>query len=278
MNDVSILTPAEFTAFARIAYERAGIALRPGKESLVAARVSRRVRALNLPDAQAYRKLLESDSTGTEVVAFLDAISTNVTSFFREEEHFERISQHVTQLLQAGKTRLRFWSAACSSGEEPYTLAMVVDRIIGDQPIDWRILATDISTAMLDRASQGVYRERDVAPVAERYRRTSFTRAPSGTVDGEPAWQIVPRLRSRLVLRRVNLSQTPFAMPGPLDVILCRNVMIYFDDTVRQGIVHEAERLLAPGGLFIISHTETLAALKTNLRGEAPSIARKGGA
>lgn len=266
------LNSEDFRAFSQLAYDKAGIMLRPGKESLVAARVGRRVRTLNLPNAAAYRRYLEEDSTGLELVAFLDEISTNVTSFFREAEHFDLIRDHVMELVNAGKKRIRLWSAACSSGEEPYTLAMVLDQALGGTDVDWRVLATDISLTMLERAAKGEYSARDLSGVPEGYHRSAFVRS-SG--DEEARWVVRDRLRRRLVLRRLNLAVTPYAMRGPMDVILCRNVMIYLADTVRQGIVREAERLLCPGGMFMISHTETLAALETTLHNVRPSVSRK---
>ncbi|MCK6548173.1 protein-glutamate O-methyltransferase CheR [Myxococcota bacterium] len=266
------LASDEFHAFSRIAYEKAGITLRPGKESMVAARIARRMRALGLDTPSAYRDYLEQDASGDELVAFLDAISTNVTSFFREEEHFEIVRKHVQGLVDAGRQRMRFWSAACSSGQEPYTLAMVLDRVLGRKVIDWRILGTDISTRVLEQAGRAEYDEREMEKVPEDYRASAFVRVKGAN---KPTWRVAEHLRAHMLFRRLSLSEPPFPMGGPMDVILCRNVMIYFDQTVRQGIVDEAERLLAPGGLFIISHTETLASCRTRLRLIRPSVARK---
>jgi chemotaxis protein methyltransferase CheR len=265
----------EFRAFSKIAYEKAGITLRPGKESMVAARIARRMRALNIDTPGAYRDYLESDENGDELVAFLDAISTNVTSFFREEEHFDILREHVEARIEAGQTKFRFWSAACSSGQEPYTLAMVLDRVfarVGRGPFDWRILGTDISTKVLEQAVRGEYDEREMERIPDEYRSSAFVKVKGAT---QPQWRVSDRLRGHLLFRRLNLAEPPFPMGGPMDIILCRNVMIYFDGVVRQGIVDEAQRLLAPGGLFVISHTETLASVRTSLRMIQPSVARK---
>lgn len=273
--ELETLTPALFARFADIAYESAGIMLKPGKESLVLARVTRRVRALGLKSVQEYADYLQNDKTDNELVHFLDVISTNVTSFFREKEHFDFLRVLVDEAARTGKRRLRFWSAASSSGEEPYTLAMVLDDVLGSR-VDWRILATDVSTQVLGRAAKAVYGERTVEPVPAAFRQKYLRKEGVAKAGEEALWSVVPQLRDRVLFRRLNLAQPPFPMRGPLDVILCRNVMIYFDDAVRLGIVREAERLLVDGGVFITSHTETLTGLKIALRAQSPSIYVKG--
>ena len=274
-TELETLTPALFARFAEIAYESAGIKLKPGKESLVLARVNRRVRALGLKTVQEYADYLQNDKTENELVHFLDVISTNVTSFFREKEHFDFLRVLVDEAARSGKRRLRFWSAACSSGEEPYTLAMVLDDMLGSS-VDWRILATDVSTQVLGRAAKAVYGERTVEPVPAAFRQKYLRKEGVAKTGEEALWAVVPPLRDRVMFRRLNLAQPPFPMRGPMDVIMCRNVMIYFDDVVRLGIVREAERLLVDGGVFITSHTETLTGLKMGLRAQSPSIYVKG--
>jgi chemotaxis protein methyltransferase CheR len=261
---------ALFERFARIAYARAGILLRPGKESLVLSRVLKRMRALGLTDLQVYALKLEQDATGEELVAFLNAISTNVTSFFRESAHFDLLAAFVRKKEALGQARMRFWCAASSTGEEPYSLAMVLDNILQDE-VNWRILATDISTSALETAIQGVYGEQSLQSVPAEYRHRYFTRLSEGR------WSVAEKLKQRIVFRRVNLAEPPYPMAGPLDVVLCRNVMIYFDDRVREGIVREAERLLAPSGLFITSHTETISGFQTELVMMRPSVHERRG-
>jgi chemotaxis protein methyltransferase CheR len=267
------LSPVLFKRFAELAYQNAGITLKAGKESLVSSRVRRRTVALRLDGPEAYLTFLEQDGTGRELVHFLDAISTNVTSFFREPEHFQMLAERFAEKKREGVRRLRIWSAASSSGEEPYTLAMVAQEVLGDE-VDWRILGTDISTQVLTRAHNGVYAESTVGPVSPQLRQKYLVRTQEEP-RSEPLFQVSDKLRQKLVFRRLNLSQPPFPMQGPFDVILCRNVMIYFDDRVRGGIVKEAHRLLSPGGLFITSHTETLAAIPHPLETVKPSIYRR---
>lgn len=262
---------ALFNQFAEIAYRRAGIRLGAGKEALVGARVSKRIRALGLTNPSEYLEHLLADGDGDELVHFLDVISTNFTSFFREQEHFELLADLVHRRLREGRTRLRFWSAASSSGEEPYSMALVIADAIRDTPVNWRILATDISTRILDKAREGRYPASSLASVPKHLRSRYFQFiGPKGADD--PTYQVTAALRSAVVFRRLNLSTPPFPMQGPLDAVLCRNVMIYFDRRVRQNLVSGIEQLLAPDGIFLTGHSETLNGIDTRLRPVRPSV------
>lgn len=256
---------ALFQRFREIAHRQAGIDLRPGKEILLGTRIAKRIRALGLSDEAEYLAFLERDESGEELVRFLDVISTNFTSFFREADHFETIAAHVRERLAHGQRRFRFWSAACSSGEEPYSLAIVLAELCGDPEIDWRILATDISTGMLERAQAAVYGPEALARVPRHLRERHFEEVEGGM-------RVRPTLRERVVFKRLNLALPPFPMHGPIDAVLCRNVMIYFDKAVRQRLVREIERLLAPGGLLLTGHAESLSGLATSLTVVRPSV------
>src|ERR687888_2357101 len=159
------MEPQLFQRFAALAYEKAGISIRPGKEALVAARVAKRQRALSIPDAQAYLHYLEEDVSGDELARFLDVISTHFTSFFREPDHFDLLEAEVAHLAAAGQQRIRIWSAASSTGEEPYTMAMTALGVPGAERLDLKILATDIAVDTLRQAEAGVYSAERVAPV-----------------------------------------------------------------------------------------------------------------
>ncbi len=258
-----------FQAFQQIAYQKAGIFLRPGKAALVQARLARRLRELGLTTEKEYLAKLQADA-GDEVILFLDAISTNFTKFFREPDHFDTLQQDVEAALRAGQTRFRFWSAACSSGEEPYTAAMVLEPLLRGK--DWKLLATDISTRVLARAAEAVYTEEDLEPVPEPLKRRYLE--PAASADGARRWAIARALRERIVFHRLNLANRPYPMTGPLDAVFCRNVMIYFDRPMRAGLVSEIDRLLRPGAHLFIGHSETLNGLETRLRTERPSIYR----
>lgn len=242
----------------------------PHKQALVSSRLGKRLRALGCPSYDAYLDLLLRETAGDEIVQLLDAISTNVTSFYREKVHFDVVSEYVARWRRAGAQRMRMWSAACSSGEEPYTLAMTVSEIEGMDGVDWRILATDLSTRMLARAAEGVYESRRLDPVDPGLRARYFHRLASDQ------WQIEPQLRRRILFRRMNLKETPYPLRGPLDIIFCRNVMIYFDDAMRMQVLREFERLLKPGGLLLVGHAESLAGHHVaGLRNLRPSIYEK---
>jgi chemotaxis protein methyltransferase CheR len=259
-----------FQAFQEIAYRKAGIFLRPGKAALVQARLAKRLRDLGLASEREYLERLRGDGED-ELVRFLDAISTNFTKFFREEDHFETLAEDVRGLLGAGQERFRFWCAGCSSGEEPYTAAMVLDPLLRGR--DWRILATDISTRVLARAAEGIYGEEEVEPIPQSLRRQYLE--PAGAGEGGARWAIAARLRERIVFHRLNLANRPYPMKGPLDAVFCRNVMIYFDRPMRAGLVGQIERLLRPGGHLFIGHSETLNGIESQLRSERPSVYRR---
>lgn len=252
-----------------IVYEKAGIELGDKKQSLVAARVSKRLRELSLPDYKDYLSFLKTDASGEELVRFIDVISTNVTSFFRESAHFDCLKEMMTQWLNQGNRRFRFWSAACSSGEEPYTMAMVLLECCAGYKTDIRILATDISTRILEKALEGVYPEEKIRGVPGHLLEKYFD---IKNISGKKYYCAGKELREVILFRRLNLSVTPFPMQGPMDAVFCRNVMIYFDNRIRKSLLAEIERLLKPDGILFVGHAESLAGQLCNLSAVKPSI------
>lgn len=271
------MEPRLFQRFAALAYDEAGISIRPGKEALVAARVARRQRALSIGDAESYLRLLESDRSGEELARFLDVISTHFTSFMREEDHFDVLRADVARLVASGKRRVRMWSAASSSGEEPYSMLMTALSVDGAEQLDLKVLATDIAVDTLKQAAEGAYPPSRLEPVAASMRDRWFERRKDpASPEGE--WLVAkPALRERVVFRRLNLAEPPFPMKGPLDVVFCRNVFIYFDQQTRQRIVRAIEPLLGNGALFCVGHTETLSGIRTALTLQRPSVFRRVG-
>lgn len=262
---------ALFRRFCDLAYQKAGIFLKEGKESLVAARIAKRLRVLGLVDDRQYLNYLEQDNSGDELVQFLDAISTNYTSFLREREHFDFLMDCIKKWISEGQHRIRVWCAASSSGEEPYSLAITILDAAGDQKIDLKILATDISTKVLSQASSGFYDSTRIEPLSALQRERYFI-FKEKKANNEKIFEVRPEVKKKIVFKRLNLSQPPFPMSGPLDVIFCRNVMMYFDHRVRQGLVNELERLLSFHGFITIGHAETLNGLTTPLVPFRPSI------
>ena len=265
-----MIKEATFNQIRGIVYDSAGIALSERKQALVCTRVSKRMRVLGLPDYETYLEYL--DDNPDELVGLLDSISTNVTSFFREPHHFEFIADEVAQWYSAGQRRFRFWSAACSTGEEPYSLAMVLKETLPSLDVDARILATDISTEALAASKNGVYGPKHITPVPADLRKRWFVESSTGK---EPVWRASKQLRDMIVFRRMNLSSPPFPMKGPLDAVFCRNVMIYFDDPVRLRLLEEIRRILKPGGYLIVGHAESLAGMIGDFKYVRPSVYRK---
>jgi chemotaxis protein methyltransferase CheR len=268
------LSPDFFDEFRSLVYAKSGITLGKGKEALVSARIGKRMRNLGMSDFHAYLDWVKGRGGEDEMVQMLDAISTNVTSFFREPAHFEFVRALMGKWLGQGQTRFRFWSAASSSGEEPYTLAMVLKECGLPPACDLRILATDISTRVLQAAAQGRYGASKAQSIPPDLLSRYFRSVPGE--DG-PEYAVRDELKSMITFTRLNLAFPPFPMRGPMDVIFCRNVMIYFDNAVRERLIAEFHRLLKPGGYLLVGHAESLTGLANGFRSVRPSIYAKPG-
>jgi len=265
------LSNAQFVEIGRQVYHVAGICLPPGKEGLVRSRLSHRLRALGLAGFDEYLAYLERDTSGAELVQMVDAICTNKTSFFRENAHFELLQRTILPRLAARDGAIRIWSAGCSSGQEPYTIAIVVREVLDDQHlVRARILATDLSTKILRRAREAVYPHdelRDVPPVLTP---RHFVIADAGT----RTFRVSDATRSLVKIARLNLMGE-WPMRGPFDVVFCRNVMIYFDRATQERLVRRFAALLAPGGWLLVGHSESLTALQHGLRYVQPAVYQK---
>ena len=252
--------------FKNLIYERAGISLGANKQALLSARLRKRMRGLGIGSFAEYYDYVQGDSTEEEIVQLLDAVSTNVTQFYREARHFDVLAETLAEWQGKGRKRFRLWCAAASSGEEPYTLAITARETLGPQA-DVKILATDISTRVLETARQARYAESKLAAVPRPLLAKYFRRCADKTTR-----EVVDSLRQTITFGRLNLATPPFSMRGPLDIIFCRNVMIYFDRPVRQHLITEMERLLAPDGVVFVGHSETLAGIDTRLASVSPSV------
>lgn len=269
-----------FSEFRDFIYLKSGIHLTELKIPLLKARVSKRLRALEMDSYSEYLNYLKNDKSGQEIVDFLNVISTNTTHFYRESVHFDVLRKFIRKtLFDEGKRKLRIWSAASSSGEEPYSIAITVDDVMNDLgcagKVDFKLLATDISTKVLEKALAGVYLKENMKELPDSLMKKYFTEYLQNK---EAVCLVNDEIKQLISFRRLNLSQTPFPMKGPMDVIFCRNVMIYFDNEVRQKLIDEAYRLLKPGGLLMIGHSESLSALKTKFKILHPAVYIKHGA
>ena len=248
----------EFQRIQKLLKERSGIDIGAGKRMLAYGRLARRMRALKLNDFADYMLLIE-DPASEESGKFLNALTTNVTELFREEHHFELLSSRVVpEMLGAGASKLRIWSAACSAGDEPYSIALTLGRTSALAELDVRILATDIDTEILEQARRGIYSVERVAKLKPEF-RSAFQR---GTGANTGNARINPTLRELVTFKQLNLLD-PWPMSGPFDVIFCRNVFIYFDTPTRERLVRRFASLLRPGGYLFLGHSESPSANST---------------
>lgn len=261
------MTAQDFAVFQDILYRQSGIVLSNAKRALVESRVTQRLRALQMKSYHDYLQILANDRSGEELVLLIDAVSTNVTKFFREEDHFELLDELVGRWAAAGGRRLRFWSAGCSTGEEPYTMAMVLHPHVEKHGLDLKILATDISTRVLSFAQEAVYDQSRLQTVSEERRRKYFTARP-----GIEGMAVTENLKKLIMFRRLNFTKMPFRINGIFDAIFCRNAMIYFDQDLRSRMVSEFARLLKPAGYLFIGHSETLIGREREYRTIKPSV------
>ncbi|HWZ64761.1 MAG TPA: protein-glutamate O-methyltransferase CheR [Steroidobacteraceae bacterium] len=243
----------DFSALRALVKEHTGIHLSEQKRELVYGRLSRRLRALGLESFRTYRELLEKNE-GDELVQFCNAITTNLTSFFRETHHFQYLREHLLAPRAAdprGLRRLRFWSAGCSTGEEPYSLAMTIHEALPDvRRWDVKILATDLDTDVLARGARGLYDEERVRNLSPERIERFFRRQGAG-------FAVRDELRDLISFRELNLMHT-LPMKGPLDAIFCRNVVIYFDKDTQRQLFARIAQLQGPGGILFLGHSETL--------------------
>ncbi len=258
-----------FNKFRSLIYEKSGITLGEHKVSLVHARIGKRMRVLGMESYKEYLKHVMEDNSGEELVNLLDVISTNVTHFFRENNHFSCLAEYMDKWLKSGQRRFRIWSSACSSGEEPYSIIMSINHLLSTHDIDFRILATDISTQILTRAQNGIFKEDKMKNVTGDMRKQFFDKHDD---NGKINYQIKDFFKNKVLFKRLNLSTPPFPMKGPMDVVFCRNVMIYFDNEVRRRLLTEIFRLLKPGGILFVGHAESLTGQLSKLKSVKPSI------
>ncbi len=245
----------DFEALRKLVKQITGINLSDQKRELVYGRLARRLRALQLNSFAEYRELLDEDG-GQELVQFCNAITTNLTAFFREPHHFDYLREHVlTPLLSAATRRLRIWSAGCSTGEEPYSLAMTVLETVPDvKRWDIRILATDLDSDVLERGRRGIYAEERLKNLALQRRTRFFTERRER--DGVH-YEATPELKSLITFKQLNLMH-PLPMRGPLDAVFCRNVVIYFDKDTQRDLFARISQLQRPGNLLFLGHSESL--------------------
>jgi chemotaxis protein methyltransferase CheR len=260
----------------KLVFDRSRINLGSGKKELVASRIAKRLRTLRLNSFGDYCDYLRSAPGSEEITDLLDVISTNVTEFFRESAHFDFLQQKALpdwlKLPGSARNPFRVWSAACSSGEEPYTLGIVLSEFFQNRGAHvWKVDASDISTRILERARKGIYRAERVQLPSGEFLRRYFQK---GVGEYEGQYRIKTEIREKVSFHHLNLfSQFPFT--SPFDVIFCRNVMIYFDRPTQENLVSRLRDMLVPGGYLFVGHSESLVAIRHGLKSVQPSIYRR---
>jgi len=267
------LSNADFEYVCQYVYTKSGIVLSEGKREMVYRRFTRIIRDRNLASFSDYCQLLKSNSAEEERY-FINALTTNLTSFFREEHHFDYLTEHeLPQLIDKRSKRLRIWCSASSTGEEPYSIAMTVKESMKSLLSTWdvKILATDIDSNVLNTGKQGVYQYKGVEDIPEKLIKKYFVR---GTGDNNSKVKVTSDLQNLISFKELNLMNN-WPMKGPFDVIFCRNVLIYFDKQTQLKLFEKFHKLLAPKGLLILGHSENLGEYQKHFKSVGRTIFRK---
>lgn len=271
------LDDSEFKLISDLVYKYCGINLHEGKKELVRSRLAKRLRLLNIPSFRDYIEYALKDESQKEFTSLIDCLSTNLTSFFREKQHFDYLVSNFYPAIERKKTakqqkRIRVWSAGCSSGEEPYTIALTLLEYFKNDPSwDIKILASDISTKVLGKAREGIYDEQRVAPVSTELKSRYLNKIRQGR---SHLYEVGPELRKMVLFGRINLMEQ-WPINGPVDFIFCRNVMIYFDKPTQQSLVNRYWEILDSGGLLFTGHSESLTGINHKFKYVQPTIYAK---
>ncbi|MBN1546250.1 MAG: protein-glutamate O-methyltransferase [Syntrophaceae bacterium] len=270
------LKESDFQKISRLVYEQCGINLHDGKKELVKARLGKRLREGNFPSFTDYYRYVTTDAGQDELIMMIDSLSTNLTYFFREGAHFDKLRRILPDILNGRNPDrrngvLQIWSAGCSSGEEPYSLAMTVKELLGSKAVAVSILATDISTRVLQTAMRGIFPRERMKNVPDQILKKYFQYG-SGKWSG--FFQVKKEIRDMVRFMRFNLMEPP---PSDFvsDVIFCRNVMIYFDKPTQEMLVNRIHQILNKGGYFFVGHSESLTGLTHPFNYIEPSVYRK---
>lgn len=263
--DIATISDKEFRQFQNLIYEIAGISLSPAKKPLVSGRLMKRVRELQLANYGDYFKLLSSGQEANEIQMAVDLLTTNETHFFREPKHFDFLHQQVLARQRKGEP-FRVWSAACSSGQEPYSIAMVLADGLGEGP--WNVLASDISIRVLERAKSGCFPLEQAGEIPKQH-LNKFCLKGVGSQEG--TFLIDRSLRGRVNFMQINLNVT-LPKLEIFDMVFLRNVMIYFDKDTKRQVVLRIMTYLKPGGHLLIGHSESLGGIVDELKQLKPSV------
>jgi chemotaxis protein methyltransferase CheR len=276
-NHEEIISARDYSRLRKLVYEEAGIALGSERRTMLEVRIKRRLKELAIPSYGEYCDYLFSQhGLKHELVHLIDVVTTNKTDFFREPKHFEFLTATMLPALttsMANRRPIVVWSAGCSTGEEPYTLAMLLSEYgLSHAGFSFRILATDVSITVIEKAQMGIYSADAIRPVPNALKTKYFMRSRDR---GSDRVRVVPELRRLVQFRRLNFMDKDYGMTEKADAIFCRNVIIYFDRPTQQHILGKLTRYLEPGGYLFVGHAETLHELDLPLAPVAPALYRR---
>ena len=271
MNKSYVLTDSEYKDICSLVYDNTGIILNEEKRKLAYSRFSRRLKALKLNTFREYCDIVRSGDK-LEMTHFTNAITTNLTSFFREAHHFDRLVENVMpDLLKKSSRRIRIWSAGCSTGEEPYSLGIsILKKYPEISNWDFKILATDLDSKVLQTASDGIYKPEGLKTLDDPTIAKDWFKA--GLMNGVECVQIVPQVRELIKFKKLNLMDQRWPMNGTFDVIFCRNVVIYFDQVTQQKLFTNFSKVQNKGDYLFIGHSETLKGFKTDYKNTGRTV------
>lgn len=266
------LSDKNFRRLSQLIHGYSGIKMPPAKRTMLEGRLRRRVRATGAGSLDNYcRRLFDEDGLDGELVELMDAVTTNKTDFFREPQHFDFLRDRGLAMLLSGRKTLKAWSAACSTGAEPYTLAMVIEEHLRAHRsrTDYSILCTDLCTEVLADAIAGIYPEAMIEPVPMELRERYLMRARDA---GRREVRISPKLRSRLFFSRLNLMDQSYPVDDDMDMIFCRNILIYFDKPTQDKVLRQLCGHLRPGGFLFLGHSESVVGIDLPVRQVASTV------
>jgi chemotaxis protein methyltransferase CheR len=270
------MSTAEFNKLSMFIYHEYGIRLPPVKKTMLESRLQKRLQMLQLSSFKEYCEFaFSAQGQHTEIIPMIDLVTTNKTDFFREPVHFNFLQSHfLPEFVQSFPSRpLKVWSAGCSSGEEPYTLAMVLQEFAENyMPLNFSILATDISTQVLTKAVTAVYAEERIASIPLNLKRKYFLKSKDAN---KRTVRLTPQIRSKVQFARLNFMDEVLDVPADFDLVFCRNVIIYFDKPTQEKVINKLCDKIKPGGCFFLGHSESITGMSLPLQHLKPTIFRK---
>ncbi len=269
------LSANDFERLSKFIYGQYGIKMPEAKHIMLQSRLQKRLRALQIPSFSDYVDYVFSPQGETEIISMMDVVSTNKTDFFRENQHFEFLTDTILpEFYQVRRQNyVKVWSAGCSSGEEPYTLAIVLSEFAKRfRGFDFQILGSDLSTIVLEKAVTAIYPEERVSVIPMDLKKKYLLKSKDRT---KPTVRIVPELRAKTSFMRLNFMDDFYDVPNNFDIIFCRNVLIYFDRSTQEKVINKLCRHLKPGGYFFLGHSESVTGINVPLKQLKPTVFKR---